>query len=83
MPEFNKEKRGQVLNRAELTRVFAMIAEAISSRIMACEELSRTAREDILKDLSSWPLGLEEVAHAQSRLPRGNGTRPESEGEER
>ena len=77
----NEITTGSVLNRAELTRVFAMIAEAISNRIMACGELSRAAKEDILKDLSSWPLALEEVAHAQSRLvvSRGNGRRPDDD----
>jgi len=31
-------------------------------------ELSRTAKEDLLKDLSSWPLVLERVAGSQTRL---------------
>jgi hypothetical protein len=70
---------GSVLNRAELTRAFAMIAEAISNRIMACDELSRAAKKDILMDLSSWPLALEEVAHAQGRLPNGKGPRSEED----
>jgi hypothetical protein len=71
----NEITRGEVLNRAELSRVFTMIAEAMSSRIMSYDALPRAAREDILKDLSSWPLGLEEVAHRQTRLPRGRGKR--------
>jgi len=69
---------GSVLDRAELTRVFTAIAEAISSRIMS-SELSLAAKEDILRDLSSWPLALEDVAARQSRLPRGNGTHPEED----
>jgi hypothetical protein len=73
---------GQMLSRSELSKGLALIADAMSSRIMV-SELSRLAKEDLLKDLSSIPLMLKEVAHAQSRLPRGNGTRPESEGEER
>jgi hypothetical protein len=40
---------------------------------------SRAAKEDILRDLASWPLVLEDVAHAQSRLHRGNGKHPEED----
>ena len=39
---------GSVLDRGSLSKVFALIADAISSRIMSCNELSRTAKEDIL-----------------------------------
>src|SRR6516165_6283496 len=38
---------GSVLDRGSLSKVFALIADAISSRIMSCNELSRTAKEDI------------------------------------
>ena len=55
-----------------------MIADAMSTRIMS-SELSRTAKEDILRDLSSWPLALEEVADRQTRLPRGKGKRHEED----
>jgi hypothetical protein len=34
-------------------RTFALIADAISTRIMSTTELPRTVREDILRDLSS------------------------------
>ena len=72
-----------VLNRVELMKVLSAIADGMTARIMADAEMSRSAKQDLLRDLSSIPLTLEQVAHAQSRLPRGNGTRPESEGEER
>jgi hypothetical protein len=39
---------GSVLDRGSLSKVFALIADAISSRINVCNELSRTAKEDIL-----------------------------------
>jgi hypothetical protein len=42
-------------------------------------ELSRAAAEDLLRDLSSVPLVLEEVAHRQTKLPRGNGAHPEED----
>jgi hypothetical protein len=68
----NQITHAQVLNRAELAKGFAQVADAMASRIMV-SELSRSAKEDLLKDLSSIPLMLKEVAHAQSRLPRRNG----------
>jgi hypothetical protein len=71
----NEISRGELLSRRELTHSFTAIAEAMSARIMSCTELPRLAREDILKDLSSWPLALAEAAHRQSRLARGNGKR--------
>ena len=41
---------------------------------MSCTELPRAAREDILRDIATWPLALEDVAHRQTRLRRnGNG----------
>jgi hypothetical protein len=78
----NQITRGEVLNRAEVERVCAAIADAMVSRIMA-SGVPRSVKEDLLKELSSIPIVLKEVAHAQSRLSNGNGTRPESEGEER
>jgi hypothetical protein len=74
---------GSVLDRQALLKAFAAIADAFVSRVMSVQGLTRQEKEDLLKELSSWPLALEEVAHAQTRLPNGNGTRPESEGEER
>jgi len=70
---------GSVLNRAELEKVFAAIANALASRVMSVQGLSRQEKEDLLKDLSSWPLALEDVAHAQTRLPRGKGKRHEED----
>jgi hypothetical protein len=62
-----------VLNRSELMKVMAAIADAFTSRVMSVTGLSRHEKEDLLKDLASWPLALQEVAHRQTRLPaRGN-----------
>jgi hypothetical protein len=67
----------EVLNRAALTKGLEMVADAITSRVMAVPELSRIAKEDLLTELSSIPLVLDEVAHRQTRLPaRANGKRP-------
>jgi hypothetical protein len=71
----NQITRGELLNRAELMKGFSQVADAMVSRIMV-SELSRSAKEDLLKDLARIPLILKDVGHAQSRLPRkvkGNG----------
>jgi hypothetical protein len=75
----NAITEGNLLDRAELSRTFAVIADAMVTRINSATEVPRTVREDLLRDLSSWPLSLEEVAHRQSRLPRGNCLRPEED----
>jgi hypothetical protein len=71
----NQITTASVLNRAELERVFAAIADAFVSRVMLVQGLSRQEKEDLLKDLATWPLALEEVAHAQGRLPNVKGPR--------
>jgi hypothetical protein len=76
----NMISRGELLSSRELQKGFTAIADAISARVMSCSELPRTAREDILRDLSSWPLVVVETAHAQSRSR--NGKRPKPEGDE-
>jgi hypothetical protein len=70
------------LHRAALSKGLAAIADAFVSQVMSVQGLSRQEKEDLLKDLSSWPLVLEDVAHAQSRFHRGNGKRPEEDGSE-
>ena len=76
----NQITRAEVLNRAEVERIFATIADAIKTRIMS-SNLSRHEKEDILKDIAALPIVLKEVAHGQSRLPRarGNGKRDEED----
>jgi hypothetical protein len=74
----NQIAEASVLDRAELSKGLAGIADAVVSRIMS-SELSRAAKEDILRDLSSVPLVLKEVAHRQTRLPRGNGAHTEED----
>jgi len=67
----NEASRGELLNRRELARAFEQIADAMITRIMSCTELPRTAREDLLRELASVPLVLEETADRQNRVPRG------------
>jgi hypothetical protein len=67
---------GSVLDRASLTKAFAQIADAFTSRLNAATEMPRKVRDDLLRDLSRWPLALEDTAKRQTRLPRnGNGER--------
>ena len=74
----NSITTGSVLNRASLSRSFAALADAIKSRIMACHELPRQVREDVLRDIATWPLALDEAAARQTRFPHdGNGDAPD------
>jgi hypothetical protein len=66
----NMVSRAELLNRRELARAFEQVADAISSRIMACSEMPRLVREDLLRDLSRVDLVLQETADKQIRLPR-------------
>jgi hypothetical protein len=67
----NQITEGSLLDRAALAKTFALIADAMVIRINSATELPRHVREDLLRDLATWPLAIEEVAHRQSRLPRG------------
>jgi hypothetical protein len=67
----NAVTEGQLVQRSELMKVFSAIADAITSRIMA-SALSRSEKEDILRDISSIPV----VLTGRGRLARGNGAQP-------
>jgi len=69
----NEITRGEVLNKAALRAAFTELADAILNVVMSSTQLSREAREDIAKNLANWPLILEEVARAQSRLANQKG----------
>jgi hypothetical protein len=76
----NEITRGETLSRAELEKGFSAIASAISARVMSCSELPLAARQDILKDLSSWPVVIADTARKQTRFRRAkNGPEPEEE----
>jgi hypothetical protein len=74
----NQITTASVLNRAEIAKGLAAIADAMTSRIMAAG-VPRSVKEDLLKDLASVPLILKNVAHAQSRLPNVKGPRSEED----
>jgi hypothetical protein len=69
-----------VLNKAALEAGFAQLADAMVHRIMA-SELDRSAKEDLLRDLSTIPIVLEGVAKRQTRLRVKNGQTPNGENE--
>jgi hypothetical protein len=74
----NAVTEARLIDRAELMKGLAAVADAMTTRIMT-SELSRSSKQDLLKELSSVPIVLKEVAHAQSALPRGNGKRNEED----
>lgn len=63
----NAITRAEVLNRAELTKAFSALADALVT-VINLSELGRREKEDFLKNLSSWPVLLEDVAAAQSKF---------------
>jgi hypothetical protein len=67
----NAITEGSVLDRAELSRTFALIADAMVSRINSATELPRNVREDLLRDLSTWPDAIKETVARQTKFPRG------------
>jgi hypothetical protein len=56
-----------VLDRAELMKGPTAIADAMTSRIMSAD-IPGSVKEDLLKELSSVPVILEDVTSRQSRL---------------
>jgi hypothetical protein len=74
----NMITRAEYLKRLDVARGLAMIADAVVSRIMAAE-IPRSVKEDVLKNIASLPLILEEVAHAQSRLAVAKGKTKKAE----
>jgi hypothetical protein len=71
-----------VINKAALMSALAQLADAMTSRVMAHTELPREVREDFLRDLSSIPVILDDVAKRQSKLPRSNEQRDDVDEDE-
>jgi hypothetical protein len=69
-----------VLDRAELMKGLALIADAMVSRIMS-SGLARSEKEDLLKELSSMPIVLRDVADALNVWDDEEGIEQEDEGE--
>jgi hypothetical protein len=70
----NEITEATVVNRAELMKGLAAVADAMTSRIMSAN-VDRSVKEDLLNDLAGVSLTLKEVADKQTRLRRsGNGT---------
>jgi hypothetical protein len=79
----NRIAEGSVLDRDALTAGFTQLADALSNVVMFDRALSRESKEDFLRNLSNWPLILDDVANRQSKLQRGNGKQPRGDGSER
>lgn len=69
----NQITEASVLSKSELAKVFGQLADAISTHIMSATELPREVRDDVLRELASWPLSLEEVSSRATKFPRGKG----------
>src|SRR5215469_18151050 len=67
----NQVARGELLNRAELTRAMAQVADAIVS-VIRNSGLSRFDQEQIQKNLAGIPLVIKDVARRQDKR-RGSG----------
>ena len=75
----NAVTTGSLLNRAALAKAFAELADGLKQSVMN-SDLPREAKENFLYNLSTWPLRLETVARAQTKLPRrSNGEQPEAD----
>jgi hypothetical protein len=77
----NEITEGNLLDRHELMRTFSVIADAMVTRINSATELPRNVREDLLRDLATWPLAVEETVSRQTRYPRGRRDGQSSEDE--
>jgi hypothetical protein len=76
----NRITKGQVLDKVELMKGFAGIADAMVS-IISTSGLSREAQEDLQRELASIPLTINDVARKQTRLRRAKNGAEEEQGE--
>jgi hypothetical protein len=74
----NEFRRGEQLDKHELTRCFDEISDAISSRVMSIHELSREVKQDILRELSRSATIILEVSDRQTKH-RTNGPSEEED----
>ena len=74
----NEFSRGELLNRAELERVFDQLADALVSAVMA-SPLDRQVKENCLRNIAGWPQIVLDVANKQTRAHRANGPSEEED----
>jgi hypothetical protein len=65
----NRIVEGAYVDRVELMRLFASVADAMVSRVRA-SNLDRMAQDDLLTELSRIQPGVDNIAASQSKLPR-------------
>ena len=66
----NAVSEASLLDRAEIAKGLATVADAMVSRIMSAD-VPRSVKEDLMTDLSGVPLILENTARSQTKLRRG------------
>jgi hypothetical protein len=77
----NRTAEGALLNRDALMAGFSQLADSLKSVIMSSTQMTRTEKEDFLRNLSSWPVIVDGVAARQSKLRRSkNGQAVEEDG---
>src|SRR5262252_10926095 len=67
----NEITRCEVIKISELMRTFAVIADAMVTRINSATDVPRNVREDLLRDLATWPDAIKETVSRQTKFPRG------------
>lgn len=72
----NAATTASVVDRAELEKGFAQLADALVG-VVKNSNLDRRSKEDFLHNLASWPVVLRETAAAQTQLPNGQDSEAE------
>jgi hypothetical protein len=75
----NAITEASVLNKAALEAGFSQLADALVHVITSSTQMTHTEKEDFLRNLSSWPIILKNVARNQPRLVRSNGQTSEED----
>jgi hypothetical protein len=78
----NEITEGNLLDRHELMRTFSVIADAMTSRINSATEVPRNVREDLLRDLATWPEAVKETVSRQTKYPRSRDGQTREEDDE-
>ena len=75
----SRKTTASLLDWDALSQGLAAIADAFKSRLEAAHEIPRHVRDDLLANLGSWPLVLQETARGQTKLNRDYDRRAKEE----
>jgi hypothetical protein len=67
----NRIVEGAYVDRAQLMALFTQVADSMTSRIES-SSLTREEKHDLRLELSSVPIGVDDIAKRQSKLPRND-----------